>query len=310
MRSTPPGGPDREPWPLGPSSLMWELVGDQRTMLAFPAVLLMHTSHPVIGQAVGEYSAYREDPWGRLTRSVDSLLTWVYGGDEALAEGRRLRELHRTIQVVDGDGARHHANAFDNYFYVHATLYERIVTTQRLFGTPLTVSEQDQLYDEFLQIGANFLIPTHLMPGNRLAFWDYWDRTVAEVLVDNPVPHDVLAVMRRDARPVPGLPSTLQRAWGPAWRNAGGIVGAWLAVATLPPELKSLLGVAWTSRDEFLLRQLGNLTRSTVPHLPERLRYLPFAYEARAMERAHRRVAARRLLEVAPPPAPVLSETA
>ncbi|WP_372499212.1 oxygenase MpaB family protein [Streptomyces sudanensis] len=53
----------------------------------------------------------------------------------------------------------------------------------------------------------------------------------------------------------------------------------------LPPEAREAIGLDWSDAQERRLRLLGLVARAVVPALPERLRYLPLAREAR---RAHR----------------------
>ncbi|MEU0543357.1 oxygenase MpaB family protein [Nocardia sp. NPDC005978] len=288
----------RAPAALTPDALMWEVVGDVRLSLVFLGALVEQTMHPVIGTAVGEYSAYRADPWGRAQRSIDSVNLWVYGGEGALAEGRRLRELHKPVKGVDNHGQPYHANNNEPYAWVHATLFERLVTMRRLFADPLTASEQDRLYDEFLQVGANQLIPAAAMPGSVAAYWEYFEEMVSTRLENHATARDVLTVVRRDAAPFPFLPTALNPLW-PAFARSVGSPAYWLAVGTLPSGVRDILGVRWTERDERRLAAVGATIRMTVPALPERLRYYPYAYAARRAAASHRRVIARALRRIA-----------
>jgi uncharacterized protein (DUF2236 family) len=197
--------------PFGPGSLLWEMMGDQRFLLVFPGALIMQVMHPAIGSAVGEFSVYRDDPWGRAVRSIDSVMLWVYGGDAALAEGRRLRRLHQPIKGIDNHGAAYQANAAEPFTWVHATGYERLVTFRKLFAVPLSLGEQDRLYDEHLQLGAILRIPAARMPGSRAAYWEYFDTMVRTRLEGHDTAHDVLATMRCDVVAPPAIPAPERR---------------------------------------------------------------------------------------------------
>src|SRR3954447_13571437 len=107
-----------EPQPLGPGSMLWDGTGDHRMLLVLGGALVMQVMHPQIGAAVGHQSVYRTDPWGRLTRSLTSLQLWVYGGPEAIKEGRRLRELNKPISGVDDQGRRSPALSPEPYAWV------------------------------------------------------------------------------------------------------------------------------------------------------------------------------------------------
>ena len=63
-------------------SITWRLAGDARLMLGAGYALLLQVSHPVVGAGVSEHSNFREDPWGRLVRTLDYSNTMVYGEPE------------------------------------------------------------------------------------------------------------------------------------------------------------------------------------------------------------------------------------
>lgn len=284
--------------PFGPDSLLWEMTGDQRFLLVFPGALIMQVMHPAIGSAVGEFSVYRTDPWGRAVRSIDSVMLWVYGGDAALAEGRRLRELHKPIKGVDNHGQGYHANNPEPYTWVHATAFERFVTFRKLFGVPLTESEEDQLYDEYLQLGAILHIPSQHMPPNRAAYWDYFHTMVSTRLENHPTAQDVLEVMRNDVKAPPILPAPLTRLWPPLGK-AGGSLGHWLTVATFPQEVRDILQLEWTPADERKLQRFAAGVRAVAPRLPDRVRYHPYAHRARMLDRQQRKMADRAVKSIA-----------
>lgn len=161
--------------PFGPDAMLWNLVGEMRTLLVFPSALIMQTMHPMIGAAVGEQSVYRTDPWGRAQRSIDSLCTWVYGGQDAIEEGKRLREMHKPFKGVDEQGRRYHALNGEAYAWVHGTAFERLVAWHRLFGRPLSRAEEKRLYEETLRLGRILRVPEREMPPT---VGDYWDQKI------------------------------------------------------------------------------------------------------------------------------------
>ena len=87
-----------EPAPPPPDGVLWELAGDIRMLLALPAAFTLQVAHPAVGAGVDAYSVFRTDPWGRGERSLRSVQLWVYGGQAAVAEGRRVRALHPCIK--------------------------------------------------------------------------------------------------------------------------------------------------------------------------------------------------------------------
>ncbi|GAA0416951.1 oxygenase MpaB family protein [Acrocarpospora corrugata] len=269
--------------PFGPGSLLWEGMGDRRLMLVLGGALVMQVMHPQIGAAVGQQSVYRTDPWGRLDRSLTSLLTWVYGGPRAIEEGRRLRELHKDISGVDHQGRKYHALSAEPYAWVHLTAFERTVTVARYFGTELTPEQERRTYEEVKHLGRILQVPERMFPATVADYWTYLDDMVANTLEDHPTAHDVLDSARRVGAP-PYLPGVLRRLWGQHALGANR-VNLFLIVGTLPPAVRDRLGLDWSAADERRLRRLGRMVAAVAPRLPERLRYLPIAYQARVRSR-------------------------
>ena len=63
-----------------------------------------------MGAGVSHHSNFKQDPWGRLLRTLDYTSSMVYGGpDLAWEVGRRVRAMHSQIEGVRSDGASYHA---------------------------------------------------------------------------------------------------------------------------------------------------------------------------------------------------------
>ncbi|MEU0566371.1 oxygenase MpaB family protein [Nonomuraea sp. NPDC005983] len=269
--------------PFGPGSMLWETAGEYRNLLVAGSALVLQTMHPAVGAAVAEHSTYRDDPWGRLTRTLTSVQKWVYDGAGGLEEGHRLRELHRPISGVDGQGRSYHALNGEAWAWVHLSLFERFVALNRWFGTPYTAEQERLLYEESRQLGRILRVPDREVPPDLPAFWRYFDDMVADRLEPHQTALDVLGVLRGTPT-LPGLPRPLRRLWAPVGAGAGEF-NYFVAVGTLPPAVREKLGLRWTARDERRLRHLGRAVAALMPRLPERLRYLPIAYHARRAAR-------------------------
>ncbi|EFL22077.1 LOW QUALITY PROTEIN: conserved hypothetical protein, partial [Streptomyces himastatinicus ATCC 53653] len=141
-----------EPPPVG--GILWSIAGDIRSVLALPAATAMQVAHPGVGAGVDQHSAFRTDPWGRGERSLQSVQLWVYGGERAAREGRRLRTAHEPIRGVDAHGRPYHALDPALYAWVHATAFPAYLHAQRYLGRrPFTGAEERQLYAELLRVG-------------------------------------------------------------------------------------------------------------------------------------------------------------
>ncbi|MCP3767906.1 MULTISPECIES: oxygenase MpaB family protein [unclassified Streptomyces] len=279
--SGPDTGPRSEPVPFAPGSLLWDIAGDIRLLLSLPAALVLQVAHPAVGAGVDDHSVFRTDPWGRAERSLDSLQLWIYGGEQAFEEGRRLRRLHKDISGTDTRGRPYHALTPAHYAWVHATAYPVFLRAARYLSHPL---DERRLYDELLRLGAVLGIKQRDMPRTPEEFWPYFDTMVREELERTPVVAELLDP-RRPIPPPAGAGTFLRRIW-PVLRPPLARLHVFVTTGLLPPAVREHLGLAWTARDERGLRLLGAVVRTVVPLLPERLRYLP---RARAARRAARR---------------------
>ena len=260
--------------PLGPDTIFWRLTGDWRTMLLAGRALVMQTAYPAVGAGVGEHSVYKTDPYGRLDRTMRSVMAQVYGGEQALEEGRRLREMHRDIKGVDAKGRRYSALNPDAYLWVHATAYEGLLVFLERFDRPPTAADKQQLFDEWRRLGLVLGIPERQLPRSIDEFWQTWDRLVVN-LEDNPVVQDLL---HNPPKPPPGIPEPVIRLLAVPLLALRRRLIAW----TVSDELREAIGLpAVTPRQEWGLRVISVTSRVAGRILPERLRYVPLARQAR-----------------------------
>ncbi|GAA2302011.1 DUF2236 domain-containing protein [Streptomyces kunmingensis] len=271
-----------DPPPPPPGGILWDTAGDIRSLLALPAAFVLQVAHPAVGAGVDDHSVFRTDPWGRGQRSLTSVLLWVYGGDEAAEEGRRLRRLHRAIQGTDPHGRRYHALTPAYYAWVHATGYPVARYARRYFARPFTPAEDERFYAEWLMVGRILGIHDRDMPQTVEEFWPYYEKVLAREVGPNAVVAELTAADR--AVPPPPGPRVLRLLW-PLLRPALTRVLRFLSIGLLPPEAREAVGLEWTPRQERRLRRVAVLVRWLVPRLPERLRYLPLARRARAATR-------------------------
>lgn len=282
------GSAPQDPVPPPPGGVLWSLAGDIRGLLMLPAALTMQVAHPAVGAGVDEHSVFRTDPWGRGERSLRSLQLWVYGGEAAAEEGRRLRRLHRTIQGTDTRGRRYHALTPEYYAWVHATGFPVYRHAARYLYRPFTEAQERRLYAEWLRVGRVLGIHDRDMPGTVEEFWPYYRKVLADELEPTAVVQDLIATDRDVPPPDRGpLPlRLLLRAFWPVILPRFLRIRRFLTIGLMPPEAREAIGLPWTAGQERRLRRLGRVVRVVVPVLPERLRYLPLARAARQARRA------------------------
>jgi uncharacterized protein (DUF2236 family) len=270
-------GNARQPVPLGPDSLTWQLFGDWRGLLQGPWAGSMQNMHPQLGAAVEQHSIFFEERWQRLYRSLYPIGGVVFDGDRAPATGRQVRDYHRGISGVDAKGRRYNALNPDVFFWAHATFVMGVARVQDYLGYPLTDAQRDQLWVEGLQWYSMYGMPMDNLPADWTAFQAYWDHMCAEVLEDNKATRDVLDLSELAKPPMaPWLPEA-------AWRLlripvSKGFV--WLTVGMYDESVRRLLGYRWTERDERALKVLRWTIRNVWRLVPFERRYHPRARSA------------------------------
>ena len=262
-------------------SITWRRAGDARLMVGAGYALLLQVAHPVVGAGVKEHSNFREDPWGRLVRTLDYTNTMVYGEpDEAVRMGRWVRNMHKRIKGVDSQGRRYHALDPEAYPWVHATLADAIVAGHARFGRPMSRAEVYDFYREWLDVGRLLGIRDRDLPPDWPGFRRYFDQMVSERLEYTDAVRDVLAALKEPKSP-PNLPLP-DGAWRAA-RLPAARLSALATIGMLPPVLRERFGLEWSRAQELELRALGAASRATTPLMPRSLRRMGPAW----LERRH-----------------------
>jgi uncharacterized protein (DUF2236 family) len=261
--------------PLGPGGVVWYAAADQRAGLLAVRLLLHQVAHPMVGAGVEQQSVYKEDPYGRLARTSQSVVRSVYGGAEAAEEGRRLLRMHASIRGVDAQGRSYHALDKQAYAWVHWTAYESTRLFLREFGPGLTDEQDQQLFEEWRRLGLLLGVRADQLPATRAEFWEGW-RAMLPRLENNPVVQDILHVPPRAPRwlplPDPLADRLLALAAAPLLKVQRDVIAV-----TLDPDLRDRVGLAPPDRGAWrrvaLLRWLSRLGN----RLPEPLRLAPLA---------------------------------
>lgn len=273
-----------------PGSLAWERTSDARVFVGAVYTLLLQVAHPTVGAGVAQQSTFRDDPWGRLLRTLDYAMTMTYGGDEAVEMGRRIREMHKLIRGTTPEGDRYSALEPEAFAWVHLTLAEGIVRSHELFGRPFTPAELDELWDQWRGLGRLLGIRDRDLPTTWAGAEAHRDRMIRERLVHTEAVDQVLPIVSAPTSPLPWLPAPV---WSVVRRPAA--YGALIATGgLLGPVLRAELGVDWSPRRERHFRALCRASRASGVLLPRALRVTGPGYLA-LRRRATRRTAVRRV---------------
>jgi uncharacterized protein (DUF2236 family) len=266
-------GADSEAWRLNREAVL--LLG------AGPRALLLQIAHPAVAAGVNDHSDFRADPWRRLTATLRSYLTIVYGTTAAArAEIRRLNALHRGI-VGPGYAARDPELAL----WVHATLIDSTIVANDAWLEPMSHARRAAYYLETRPIGRAFGVPDEALPIDLAAF----ERYLATMLgPEGPVHVSALA---RDLAgsilrpPLSPLASSLPRAGGlaglfdrvPASAYAWTL---WPAVGLLPAGVREEYRLRWGPRERLVSAWLVGGWRAWRSLLAESFRQMPKALAA------------------------------
>jgi uncharacterized protein (DUF2236 family) len=254
----------------GPDSVTWRVAGDLRLLGAAGYALVLQVAHPTVGAGVSDYSSFRDDPWGRLMRTLDYVNGTVYGGPEMAGEiGRRVRGVHRTIKGVKPTGERYHALEPDAFAWVHATLAASIADASVRLGRGLTVAEREQFWGEWRAVGRLVGVRDRDLPEDWGAFEEYFVWMVLNVLEDQPAVHEVLdALGSATPPPLPGLALPL---W-PMVRWPLGQQLRLLTIGLMPNVLRERFGLRWTAAHGAAFELLALSSRAATPVMPPLMR--------------------------------------
>jgi uncharacterized protein (DUF2236 family) len=220
---------------------------------------------------VSQHSNFKQEPWGRLLRTIDYTSSVIYGGpDLAWKMGRRVREMHRAINGVRPDGLPYHALEPRPYAWVHATLADAIVRGHGLFCSPsLSPGEIEAFWTEWRRMGRLIGVGTGDLPADWPGLVAYFDDMVERELEDTEAAQDVIESLLRPATPrLRLMPESIWRVlrWPPAK------AGLLMTLGMLSPVLRERLGVAWSVSQQRRFLALARLARASGPLMPPQAR--------------------------------------
>jgi uncharacterized protein (DUF2236 family) len=255
---------------FGPGSLTWRVNREGVLLLGGGRALLLQVAHPLVAAGVAEHSNYREDPFGRLYRTLDTVTAIVFGStDQAREAVGRLHRVHTRVKGTAADGTPYVATDNELIMWVHATLVDTSLLVYETYVGPLTPGERARYYDEQKRLGEQFGVPIDEQPVTLADFNCYFDEVVhGGTLRVTEELRDVTAATLRPKLPVPFV-----------GRPALGYFNL-VTTALLPGWLREELGLAWGPNRERLHAVQRAVIRRLMPALPGLLREFPPARSA------------------------------
>jgi uncharacterized protein (DUF2236 family) len=268
---------------FGPGTMTWRINREGALLLGGGRALVLQVAHPLVAAGVAEFSNYREDPWGRLYRTLDLTTRIVFGDKETAAEASdQLRRVHTRVKGVTREpggrfpaGTPYEASDPELLMWVHATLVDTSLLVYDRYVHRLTIAERERYYEEQKTLGEAFGVPREQQPGSYADFNEYFAGMLdSDAIAMTGALRDVTdATLRPD---LPFLARPLVEAIGLA--TAG----------MLPERLREELGLPWGPNRERLLAASRTMLRGAIPLLPGIVRDFP---PARSAERRVRTAA-------------------
>ena len=262
---------------FGPGSLTWRVNREGVLLLGGGRALLLQVAHPLVAAGVAQHSNYREDPFGRLYRTLDTVTTIVFGPtDDAEEAAERLHRIHTRVKGKADDGTPYDATSHDLLMWVHATLVDTSLLVYENYVERLTLGERERYYEEQKQLGEKFGVPYDEQPTTLADFNDYRDEVIygGHTLRVTDELRDVA-----DATLHPQLPVGFVVRPAIEYFNL-------VTTALLPEWLRDELGLPWTPTRARMHAAQRAVIRRLVPALPGLLRECPPARSADRRARA------------------------
>ena len=249
--------------------------------LAGVANVIMQLSWPDVGYGVKDSKVDSGSAMKHPVKRARTTFTYLAVsmlGDEQDRKVFRRAVTGQHIQVKSDPDSPVQYSAMDPrlQLWVAACLYYGTVDLLSRSADPLDDATADALYAHCARFGTTLQVRPEMWPADRAAFADYWEASLAEVSIDEPVREYLMGLIEHR-----NLPRPLQRALTP--------FNTFITTGFLPPVFREAMDLDWDDeKDERftrLIRRLGRIDR----RMPEPVRIFPFNVLLRDMRRRQRK---------------------
>lgn len=267
---------------FSPDMMIWRVDREMALLLAGGRALLMQLAHPKVAAGVAQHSRFKEDPLGRLHRTMTTMWSIVFD-ETALARAalERVQSVHRKVQGTIpaaeplAAGTPYDALDIDLLLWVHATLIDSAMAAYDLFVKPLAADEKSRYYDDSKKLAGLFEIPATFVPRSLVEFNRYLDRMLSG---------DDIAVgptARALAEEILYPRLWILRPAGPLFRL--------ITAGLLPEKLQQGYGIGWNERKGKIFQLIAKSVRRLLPLVPGSLRIVANARAAEKRRRSRER---------------------
>ncbi len=233
---------DPDPGIMGPDSLTWRMHSEQWMILGGARAFLMQAAHPKVAQGALDHSAYAEDPFGRVYRTVMAMSVFLTGTThEVNIMARHINRLHTTVTgtINQASAGKHPVGEPytgmdpDALLWVHVSFVDSMLSAYQTFVGPLSEAEREQYWQESLRYARRLGLTDTTLPASYAAMQAYLREAIAsgEVAVSPGARTIAQTVL------YPPLPWHRQRLWG---------VVRLITSGQLPPQLRPGYGLRWS----------------------------------------------------------------
>jgi uncharacterized protein (DUF2236 family) len=252
-----------DPGFFGPGSLGWRIDREVVVLAGATAAFLLQLADPGVAAGVAQHSNFREDPYGRLRRTLISTFSVAFGSTDR-AEGaiEHLNAIHRSVSgSVPESGAHYQALDPVLLLWVHATLIDTALRIYHRYVEPLTMEEMDAYLRESRPVAVRLGVPESLFPCTvvELRAW-MAERIAGGAVRVTPTARSLSESVLYPSRFPPRF----------LWTAAHLI-----SFSVLPPEILRAYGIRWGKRRRRALSRVATVTRTVLPLVPGSLRYVP-----------------------------------
>src|ERR1700737_2960523 len=160
---------------FGPESVAWRIHADPVMLVGGLRALLVRAVDPRAMAAVDQHSKFREDPWGRLERTTNFVVTTTYG-DTAAAEAAaaRVRKVHEYIHGTDPvTGLPYSGSDPDLLLWIHAVEVESFLLAYRTYAGRISDADADRYVREMARVAEMVELPAGRAPQSQSELRDY-----------------------------------------------------------------------------------------------------------------------------------------
>ena len=257
---------DRHPDPglLGPDSLSWRLHEEQWLITAGARAFLLQAAHPKVAQGALDHSGFAEDPFGRVSRTIQGMAVLIFGTThEANAMARHINRLHVTVQGTLPESIGRYT-AGETYsameplalLWVHIVFVDSLLTAYKTFVGTLSEAACEQYWQESCRYARLLGLTDAILPATYAEVQQYMrDALASGEIAVGPAAHFIAQKVL-----YPPMPLLRKSLW---------MVVRLITVGQLPSDIRQAYGLRWAMRQRVgfrIARGTGHLLRRLFPH--------------------------------------------